>query len=192
MSTQDKIDVMQAWMDGHEIESRCRTKGNDGQWRIVADPNWNWRLSEYRVMEEEAEPVTDRLHERILAHAQRLDVGTHHREKLSEAIVGLQAQINELLRLSKDRELRAEQQQAEVNKLKTQGDAHEQRLDSAYNHRKKLNSDMDAIKVRLKEITKELVTGRDKRDHLALRLHNQDKRLVALESEVYTSEEDDE
>lgn len=54
-STQDKIKVMQAFVDGREVNVRERYPlfpGEDGKgkWFTVGKkPDWNWRDNEYRV-----------------------------------------------------------------------------------------------------------------------------------------------
>lgn len=49
MKTEDKIKVMQAYLDGKKIESRSIP---NGEWsEFFLEPNWNWEELEYRVSE---------------------------------------------------------------------------------------------------------------------------------------------
>jgi len=46
-TTQEKIAVMQAFIDGAAIESRSRSEADC--WMRLGDPCWNWEMCEYRV-----------------------------------------------------------------------------------------------------------------------------------------------
>ena len=49
MSTADKIKVMQAFLEGEEIEFRI----NEGDWQPNVNPVWNWGIYDYRVKEKD-------------------------------------------------------------------------------------------------------------------------------------------
>ena len=46
-TTKEKIEIMQSYEDGKEIEMLI-----DGKWEFIAIPHWNWELTDYRVKEE--------------------------------------------------------------------------------------------------------------------------------------------
>ena len=49
MKTEDKIEVMKAYLDGKKIESRAIPHG---EWNeFLFEPNWNWENLEYRVLQ---------------------------------------------------------------------------------------------------------------------------------------------
>lgn len=54
-TTQEKIKVMQAFVDGKEIEFRNYRKSD---WVISADPIWNWIDNDYRVKKTEYVVIT--------------------------------------------------------------------------------------------------------------------------------------
>lgn len=47
MNTEDKIKVMQAFLEGEEIEARA----GESDWHHIEDPSWNWASMEYRIKE---------------------------------------------------------------------------------------------------------------------------------------------
>jgi len=52
-STQEKIDIMQAYLDGKPLQLRH----NDGDWRLMEkkvgiDPTWQWGEMDYRIRPE--------------------------------------------------------------------------------------------------------------------------------------------
>lgn len=52
MNTQQKIAVMQAFVDGKAIESRDKRLSGTAMWALWVpgdEPNWNWEQLEYRV-----------------------------------------------------------------------------------------------------------------------------------------------
>lgn len=52
MTTQEKLTVMQAWMDGREIEYRTRNENSSAFTpldRNSGEPGWDWGLFEYRI-----------------------------------------------------------------------------------------------------------------------------------------------
>jgi hypothetical protein len=51
-----KIQVMQAYEDGKEIE-RCHLQNVGwGEWETTINPGWMWGICDYRIKEEEEEP----------------------------------------------------------------------------------------------------------------------------------------
>jgi len=52
MTDQEKIAVMQAYIDGASIECRIDTATN---WLDIEPPLWNWGLAEYRVLKKPLE-----------------------------------------------------------------------------------------------------------------------------------------
>lgn len=47
MNTKEKIEIMQAFLDGEKIEVFC-----NGGWvweLVMAEPNWNWEVNYYRI-----------------------------------------------------------------------------------------------------------------------------------------------
>lgn len=50
MTIDKKIEVMQAYKDGAEIECRHVRAGD---WRYIPDPIWNWSEYDYRIKEPE-------------------------------------------------------------------------------------------------------------------------------------------
>lgn len=55
MTTQEKIAVMQAYVDGKQIQIRTSKGWID--FYITAEPSWNWRDFEYRIKPEPKEPT---------------------------------------------------------------------------------------------------------------------------------------
>ena len=51
MTDQEKIAVMQAYIDGASIECRY----DKGDWQDIEPPLWNWGLAEYRVLKKPLE-----------------------------------------------------------------------------------------------------------------------------------------
>jgi len=49
MTTDDKIEVMQAFVDGESIQFCIRGRGG---WQDVEVPSWNWKLCDFRVKRE--------------------------------------------------------------------------------------------------------------------------------------------
>lgn len=50
MSTKEKNEVMQAWLDGELIEYCSRTPDGYSEWTTVnSEPVWNWEVCKYRV-----------------------------------------------------------------------------------------------------------------------------------------------
>ena len=47
MTLREKIEVMEAFERGEEIE--CTTTGYDTNWHYVKEPKWDWREVDYRV-----------------------------------------------------------------------------------------------------------------------------------------------
>lgn len=54
MTTEEKIKVMQAYVDGKQIETRFATRDND-PWKNCINPVWNWLHKEYRIKPEAKE-----------------------------------------------------------------------------------------------------------------------------------------
>lgn len=50
-TTQEKIAIMQAYVDGKKIES-LSYNNNDARWMDVTDPAWSWINNDYRVKKE--------------------------------------------------------------------------------------------------------------------------------------------
>lgn len=50
---EERIAVMQAFVDGRQIEYYHTTKKS---WIETSDPSWNWSLTDYRVKEESKQP----------------------------------------------------------------------------------------------------------------------------------------
>lgn len=46
-TTEEKIEIMQAYEDGKEIECEINSA-----WYDVTNPNWNWDICDYRIKEE--------------------------------------------------------------------------------------------------------------------------------------------
>lgn len=66
-TTKQQIDVMQAFIDGKEIEYRLFTPTNSMLWRISQTPMWNFDKYEYRIKPSEPEyvyPIYKRLKKR--------------------------------------------------------------------------------------------------------------------------------
>jgi|SRR6478609_1509683 len=61
MTTEQQIEVMQAYVEGKQIE--CCNSTNS--WTVVYPPSWNWIEWNYRVKPEEPKPLT---REQITAH----------------------------------------------------------------------------------------------------------------------------
>jgi hypothetical protein len=51
-TTRERIEVMQAFVDGKEIQ--VRERGVD-EWESVSGPSWNWYSNEYRIKPEPRE-----------------------------------------------------------------------------------------------------------------------------------------
>ena len=48
-TTEEKIKIMQAWVDGLDIEYTIRDKNIDGNLVSTVEPVWNWKSHEYRI-----------------------------------------------------------------------------------------------------------------------------------------------
>jgi hypothetical protein len=46
MNTKEKIEVMQAFIDGKEIQEQS---GGNSEWRNCHEPSWDWFSREYRI-----------------------------------------------------------------------------------------------------------------------------------------------
>ena len=67
VKTKEHIEVMQAFLDGKEIEYRLFTPTNSMLWRISQTPMWNFDKYEYRIKPSEPEyiyPIYKRLKKR--------------------------------------------------------------------------------------------------------------------------------
>lgn len=54
MTTKEKIEVMQAYLDGKQIEKRSAILVLNGPWGpCEKEPGWDWEMMEYRVKPEE-------------------------------------------------------------------------------------------------------------------------------------------
>jgi len=53
VTTAEMIEVMQAFEEGKEIETRVILGQEEGPWHYVHTPVWNWPNQEYRVKEPE-------------------------------------------------------------------------------------------------------------------------------------------
>lgn len=51
-STEDKIAVMQAYVEGKKIQSRCCFPKEIDNWEDCCDPVWNWGQFDYRIKPE--------------------------------------------------------------------------------------------------------------------------------------------
>jgi len=51
ISTREKIEVMQAFADGKDIQMKSNVPYS--KWQIILSPNWNWFETKYRVKPEE-------------------------------------------------------------------------------------------------------------------------------------------
>lgn len=49
-TTQEKIAVMQAFVDGQEIE--CRNNRSGSEWKVVNNPDWNWQYYNFRIKQD--------------------------------------------------------------------------------------------------------------------------------------------
>nr|DAS37981.1 MAG TPA: hypothetical protein [Caudoviricetes sp.] len=49
MTTEEKIEVMQAYTRGERIENRNHNETDEKDWRYTREPQWDWRFKEYRV-----------------------------------------------------------------------------------------------------------------------------------------------
>lgn len=56
MTLREKIEVMQAFERGEEIE--CATAGYDTCWHYVKTPSWNWKETDYRIKPKPKQTVT--------------------------------------------------------------------------------------------------------------------------------------
>ena len=52
MTTQEKIEVMQAYAEGKEIQTRCKTDMEWADWVVRGEPKWNWEDLDYRIKPE--------------------------------------------------------------------------------------------------------------------------------------------
>jgi hypothetical protein len=50
--TQHRIAVMQAFVDGKEIEAQCKHEPPKAEWYLCRSPGWDWDTCEYRVRRE--------------------------------------------------------------------------------------------------------------------------------------------
>lgn len=56
MNTKDKIQIMQAWVDGKKIEMcNFNDRNNDNKWMDCNDPDWTWGVVDYRIKPEPRE-----------------------------------------------------------------------------------------------------------------------------------------
>jgi hypothetical protein len=49
MNTKEQIEVMQAFVDGKEIEMKTKMSN---YWSLIIEPHWDWDHVDYRVKEE--------------------------------------------------------------------------------------------------------------------------------------------
>lgn len=54
MTTEEKIKIMQAFVDGKEIEFALQ--GDLSQWMLTETPRWNWAYCTYRIKPEPKNP----------------------------------------------------------------------------------------------------------------------------------------
>lgn len=52
MTTQEKIEVMRAYLDGKDIQIRCKTDTEWENWVVRGEPKWNWDTLDYRIKPE--------------------------------------------------------------------------------------------------------------------------------------------
>ena len=52
MTTQEKIEVMKAYLDGKNIQIRCKTDTEWENWVVRGEPKWNWDTLDYRIKPE--------------------------------------------------------------------------------------------------------------------------------------------
>ena len=52
MTTQEKIEVMKAYAEGKEIQTRCKTDMEWADWVVRGEPKWNWEELDYRIKPE--------------------------------------------------------------------------------------------------------------------------------------------
>jgi hypothetical protein len=52
MTTQEKIEVMQAYAEGRKIQMRPKEFKEWDDWGISEEPEWDWCLNEYRIKPE--------------------------------------------------------------------------------------------------------------------------------------------
>lgn len=64
MNLKDKIEVMQAYLNGAKIDRRIPT-AFDSTWKPCDEPQWNWQSSEYRIHKEA--PIAKRMTNRQFA-----------------------------------------------------------------------------------------------------------------------------
>lgn len=49
MTVKEKIEVMQAFVNGNQIEGKSK---RSDEWKLVENPVWDWGINEYRVKHE--------------------------------------------------------------------------------------------------------------------------------------------
>ena len=69
-TTQEMIDVMQAFMEGKEIEHSCV----NNSWHVVIEPTWNWDIYDYRIKPAEPKRV------KLLAYVTKTGAFYHYVE----------------------------------------------------------------------------------------------------------------
>lgn len=50
-TTKEKIEIMQAYEDGREIEYQNLSLVENFPWITTTSPNWNWNTIDYRIAE---------------------------------------------------------------------------------------------------------------------------------------------
>ena len=52
MNTKEKIEVMQAFENGHDIQARLQGLTCEQAWNLTADPEWAWNYCDYRIKQQ--------------------------------------------------------------------------------------------------------------------------------------------
>jgi len=71
-ATKHAIEVMQAYVDGKEVECLARRVSGD-EWEKVVSPAWNWIRYDYRIKPEPREYYLNIYKEAVTVFANRID-----------------------------------------------------------------------------------------------------------------------
>lgn len=67
MNTKEKIEVMQAYLDGRKLEAQHPGSPNWTDWIAEREPIWNWEMVFFRIKPQD--PI-DEAYDRIMANCQ--------------------------------------------------------------------------------------------------------------------------
>lgn len=77
MTTQEKIEVMEAYTEGKEIQVKHKADNVWADWVVYDDPEWDWNSYEYRIKPEDKYRPYKNTDEMIEDFKRRAEIATH-------------------------------------------------------------------------------------------------------------------